>query len=314
MFMFQVIQFTSSDVSETQQSTATEQDCVADPFLECILRAYFKMQLRSDKLLFTRWHTGNSNFSGVMHNIQLNKSGLNLESVTFDLHFSVDDVALDDIFSGDHTVSLRNDFDLAHMGTNGDILEIQGSIGSQKFSYRNGEFPERYNMSFSEIRKERITDFWKAPLSSLHITYAPSMEFAAILVESHERLEELSIYFDSNAGKTPELFYQSCYMKDTSEKVLEEKFDSVVKSLLGPKPLGYPWKCLRRDKISINFDTYPKKKRSSLEVHKVLTSKLLNDDNLAVLHVFYSQKPFTCSFQLKDIQGGLNGDNCQPSS
>jgi hypothetical protein len=233
--------------------------------------------------------------------------------VTFDLHFSVDDVTLDDIFSGDRTVSLRNDFDLANMSTNGDILEIQVSMGSQKFSYRNGEFPERYNMSFSEIRKERITDFWKVPLSSLQITYAPSMEFAAILVESNERLEELSIYFDSNAGKTPELFYQSCYMKETSNMVLEEKFDSVVKSLIGPKPLGYPWKCLKRDKISINFDTYPKKKRSSMEVHKVLTSKLLNDNNLAVLHVFYSQKPFTCSYQLKDIHVGLNGDNYQPS-
>ena len=302
MFMFQVNQFSSFDIAETQEKSNIQEDCVADPFLECILRAHFKMPLRSDKLLFTRWHTEHSNFSGIAHDIELNKTGLNLESVTFDLLFNVEDVTLDDIFSGDRTVSFRNDFDLEHMTMNGDILEIHGSVGSQKFSYRNGEFPERYNMSFSEIRTERISDFWKEPLSSLQITYAPSTEFTAILIEPHERLEELSIYFHANLEKTSELFYQSCYMENTTNSILEEKFDSLVKSLLGPKPLGYPWNSLKKDKISINFDTNPKRKRSSLEVLKVRTSKLLKDDNLAVLHVFYSQKPFTCSFQVKEVK------------
>ena len=77
MFMFQVIQLSSTIGSEIQESLDLKGsrfvvECVADPFLEYIFRIYFKMPLKSDNLLLTRWHSDNSNFSGNIHNIKLN--------------------------------------------------------------------------------------------------------------------------------------------------------------------------------------------------------------------------------------------------
>jgi uncharacterized membrane protein len=93
-----------------------------DLFARLLLRHYFGLVYKQDSLYFSRWQLDGDNFYGSISKVSLHFSGFQLESIRFELIFSVQNASLDDIFSGEKTVVLRNDFDYPHMHMLGKVF------------------------------------------------------------------------------------------------------------------------------------------------------------------------------------------------
>ena len=136
MFMFQVQQppgvlspgspFLKPRGSTVSHHTALDTSVISetkvDQFTYTLLHIGFNVLLEDEKLLFSRWQLDGDNFLGNISNVRLKLNGLHLDAISFDLTFSVNNATLDDIFSGEKTVLLRNDFDTACMTMGGAYL------------------------------------------------------------------------------------------------------------------------------------------------------------------------------------------------
>ena len=81
-----------------------------------VLREMFQIAKAQDEFIFAHWHTDGDNFTGYIENVTLSfKNDLNLKWLEYDIVFTDEKATMDDIFSGEGTITMRNDFDLAHM-------------------------------------------------------------------------------------------------------------------------------------------------------------------------------------------------------
>uniref|UniRef100_A0A0G4GX38 DUF1003 domain-containing protein n=1 Tax=Chromera velia CCMP2878 TaxID=1169474 RepID=A0A0G4GX38_9ALVE len=119
--------------------------------------------------------------------------------VTYTLRLSDSTASLDDIFSGEGFVSLRNDFDVVQMNATGRILavgvEFQRHGFGQSAFFQNGDLPTRYKPAFALRRAERVTDFWKTPLRRVSIAYMPAPTVAVVRLPKGRIVRDLQVTF-----------------------------------------------------------------------------------------------------------------------
>ena len=95
-----------------------------DPFAKLLLRRAFHCNRPDDTLIFSHWHEDGDNFTGTADHVQLKSFKLKLKGMSCDLIFQHHHVTLDDVFSGEHRLVLRNDFNVQHMQVLGMFCEI----------------------------------------------------------------------------------------------------------------------------------------------------------------------------------------------
>ncbi|KAJ3211737.1 hypothetical protein HDU67_004319 [Dinochytrium kinnereticum] len=150
-----------------------------------------------DDIIFAHWHTDGDNYLGLVGNVhcELRAAG-SLRRLTYDLSFNDPSATLDDVLAGEGTVTLRNDFDLPHMRLLGRILRVEVHMKDRPVaSFTNGELPSRYKPSFFLQRIDKITDFWKSPISRLSITYSPPPQYAVLTLGPNQRMRHIRADF-----------------------------------------------------------------------------------------------------------------------
>lgn len=90
-----------------------------------LLKSQFGLETRAEPLLFSHWSGEGDNFHAVLKNTRIAySSGARIKRILYDMDFDESIAAtLDDLFSGEGTVTLRNDFDLPHMYLCGKCIE-----------------------------------------------------------------------------------------------------------------------------------------------------------------------------------------------
>ncbi|KAH6566034.1 hypothetical protein BASA50_005244 [Batrachochytrium salamandrivorans] len=156
----------------------------SDHLTKMLLRHYFDADLPGDNFVMTHWHEDGDNFSGSISDVVLDIIDRRLTQITFTLNFSEHLATMDDVFSGEGTVHLRNDFNIPHMHHYGRIAQVRAILSSGvTISFLNGELPPRYKPTFARKREERITEIWKAHIRRLTISYVPPLQVAIIDVD-----------------------------------------------------------------------------------------------------------------------------------
>lgn len=124
---------------------------------------------------FTHRHSNGSNFRCTISEVRLKLRNGHLRGVEYTLSPTDPTASLDDLLSGDSTVTLRNDLSIPSQShPHGRIARIEVIFASgQKEVWTNGRVPPRYKPSFAMKREERLVELWKKPVSSLRISYAP---------------------------------------------------------------------------------------------------------------------------------------------
>ncbi|KAJ3332990.1 hypothetical protein HDU76_012333 [Blyttiomyces sp. JEL0837] len=159
-----------------------------------------------DVMVFAHWHTDGDNFFGNVENVRfdIRYPGV-VKRIVYDLVFDDATATLDDVFSGEGTVALRNDMDVVHMHMSGRILrlEVHPRGSGPVTAFANGDLPSRYKSAFYLKREDKITDFWKAPLQKVNITYSPPHQAAILHLRAGQCLERFRIDFfpSSNVEK-----------------------------------------------------------------------------------------------------------------
>lgn len=154
-------------------STSTD----SDTHLLHLLRAASGQLVPS--FLFSHWHHSGDNFSANISSILTTFKHGRARSVEYDLVPSDAAASLDDLFAGEGTVFLRNDFDLPEQDSRGGrIARVDAFFknGGGSAGFVNGRAPARYVPSFGTERSARIADLWKKPLERVRITYSPSSD------------------------------------------------------------------------------------------------------------------------------------------
>ncbi|KAJ3220657.1 hypothetical protein HK099_004121 [Clydaea vesicula] len=195
-----------------------------DDHTTMLFRHYFSKPESDDNLLFSHWAEEGDNFYGFIKNVKVEVENLKLgthksrgwlevgggvrrdfsakvlKRITYEVDFGDQKANLDDIFSGDGTVKLRNDFEIDHMNTNGririvDIYSKEKPLHAHTF--QNGDLPTRYQPSFSKNfkRSERISDFWRTNLSKIGITYSPPHQASVISIGEGFRVTNIKVEF-----------------------------------------------------------------------------------------------------------------------
>ncbi|KAJ3116911.1 hypothetical protein HDU96_008430 [Phlyctochytrium bullatum] len=150
-----------------------------------------------DDIIFAHWHTDGDNYLGLVGNVfcEMRANG-SVRRLVYELEFNDPSATLDDVLAGEGTVTLRNDFDLPHMMLMGRILRVEVHMKDRPpVSFANGELPPRYKPSFYLQRKDKITDFWKHPVTRLQITYAPPPQIAVLVLGRNQRLRHIRADF-----------------------------------------------------------------------------------------------------------------------
>lgn len=140
-----------------------------------------------------------------------------LHSISFAIVFSTPTATLDDLFAGQETVTLRNDFNIACMDHKGSFTSFSAKIADGVVHLHNGSLPARYKPVFDRKRIDRITDLWKTKLESLHLKYISPPQSAQLRVENSAQLT-LTIHLT-----TQKKF--SLYMNRSIVHELEVEFD-----------------------------------------------------------------------------------------
>lgn len=251
-------------------------EMVPDEHSRLLLRNYYDIQDDDDTLLFSAWHGAGDNFVGIISNVKLEFEKQRtststviefqrqtLKTVVYDLIFEDSNATLDDLFSGEGIISMRNDFDLPHAHLRGRILKIDiHTVDGKRHSYLNGTLPARYKPSFSTNfkRAERITDFWKLIISKLVISYAPPVFATTLVVPDNVSMKNIVIDFfkpddhDSQSNSKSQVstpsnifmmrvdFETQDYLKDISNDVLDESKWQIIGSTVFKKQEVYRFK------------------------------------------------------------------------
>jgi hypothetical protein len=59
-------------------------------------------------------------------------------------------------------------------------------------TYTPLDLPTRYKSTFGVRRQDKITDFWKTPVTKIRITYVPTRPCLSLCLNDNQRLVELS--------------------------------------------------------------------------------------------------------------------------
>ncbi|KAJ3116909.1 hypothetical protein HDU96_008428 [Phlyctochytrium bullatum] len=164
------------------------------------------------KFQFAHWHTDGESFSGTIQNVRVELRGASvLKKLTYDLTFSDPAATLDDVFSGEGTVMLRNDFDLKYMALGGKLATIVvHSKDRAPTTYNNGDLPPRYKTVFSNYKRaDKISDAWKQPITRLTLGYVPPYPAAVLTVKANQSVRRLRFDF----FHSPRLKTATVYMK-----------------------------------------------------------------------------------------------------
>jgi hypothetical protein len=187
-------------------------ECSPDGHTRLLLRSHFGKARPDDVFLFSHWHHDGDNFSGRVENVQIeykkyptpsirNVEG-KIKHVTYDVTLSDPTASLDDIFSGDQNLTLRNDFDLEHMSMQGTLKRVDVVFGDgTKCCIINGQVPPRYKPAFAMHRVDKVTEFWKKPVAKVAITYQPPHQ--AILCRLAEKQTMKGIVAQFFSGQLP---------------------------------------------------------------------------------------------------------------
>ncbi|TPX36703.1 hypothetical protein SmJEL517_g01207 [Synchytrium microbalum] len=237
-----------------------------------LLKHQFGLEMYPEPILFSHWSGEGDNYHGQLTNSRAAySSGARIKRIVYDLEFDESMMAtLDDIFSGEGSVSLRNDFDMPHMYLGGRILalEIHSKDGSV-VSHTNGDMPTRYKPSFAPRRRDKIADFWKTPITRVTITYSPPWQVAVLVLKPGQIMESLDANFfpphhlsankelittpttGAAAGRSspsgdstsapPATPYLYMYSEVSSESTTPDP-EKYLKAILGPRPLPASWK------------------------------------------------------------------------
>jgi hypothetical protein len=167
-------------------------EIVPDQHTLLLLRKWFNIPDQDDEMVFAHWHNEGDNFIGKASNVVLEFkfNRLAIRRIGYELMLSDATASLDDVFSGEGTVYLRNDFDLKHMDMQGHITDVTVHINGHEQSYVNGELPSRYKPAFTVSRSERVADLWKTHIHRLFIKYNPPQQIAFVCIREDERKRE----------------------------------------------------------------------------------------------------------------------------
>ncbi|KAJ3029709.1 UNVERIFIED_CONTAM: hypothetical protein HDU68_011322 [Siphonaria sp. JEL0065] len=158
-----------------------------------------------DTMVFAHWHTDGDNFMGTVENVrfEVRNPGI-VKRITYDILFKADSGAtMDDVFAGEGTVTLRNDLDVKYMSLLGRIIRVEIQPKDKApVSFANGDLPSRYKSTFFLKRSDKITDFWKTPITRVNLTYTPPYQAAVLHLKQGQTISKLRVDFFPNPGVT----------------------------------------------------------------------------------------------------------------
>jgi hypothetical protein len=204
-----------------------------DPFTLFLLRKYFSFSTPDLNLTFSKWSLDGEIILGQVSNVKLNTKDCQMESIEFTIDFDSTNVTMDDLFSGDKTVSIRNDFDALHMNALGQILKIQLEFTNNSFQtsiFTNGDLPSRYKTSFGTKRSEKITDLWKAPLARITISYCPPNQLIVIQLKEQQIIEKFSVQISKSGNDRPDLYLKAFQKSD----IVDVDVNTIMREMVGP--------------------------------------------------------------------------------
>lgn len=166
----------------------------SDELTRMLLRYHDNLQTSSDSFIFSHWHQvllhiliinqDGDNFTGTIQNVVVNKTDSTINNIQFTLTFSTPTATLDDVFAGQETVVLRNEFNIPCMDQKGQFSTFVVKTADGVHHLRNGNLPPRYKAVFSRQRSDRITDLWKAYVECIILKYIPPPQLSQLSVDS----------------------------------------------------------------------------------------------------------------------------------
>ncbi|KAJ3308105.1 hypothetical protein HDV04_001741 [Boothiomyces sp. JEL0838] len=206
-------------------------ETIYDPLAHALLDKYVN-PAQDFSFIFSHWHQDGDNFSGNIEHVELDKDDDGqIQQIRFKIKFGTTKATLDDIFSGEGNVTLRNDFNVPEMSPHGRFSFFQIPMNDQFISVTNGEFPPRYKPVFSRVREDRITEFWKTHFGQIYLAYIPPAQFATITVPPEKMLGMvLTLHPDTNAQQW------DVYLYKHREDIEFDLLNSVV-----TRPLSSDW-------------------------------------------------------------------------
>jgi hypothetical protein len=90
-------------------------------------------------------------------------------------------------------------------------------------------------------RNDRISDFWKVPHKRIRITYVPSNPYSIYHVPRGQTLRNVSITLHPSQEAPNSAVYFKTWHFSGEVGDNQEITDTILKSIVGPRPLGSEW-------------------------------------------------------------------------
>ncbi|KAJ3169920.1 hypothetical protein HDU88_000562 [Geranomyces variabilis] len=173
---------------------------IRDDHLGMLLRAHYGVSRPGDTLIFSRWHDEGDNYLGTLSDVCFEWRSKSdalpaLRHLQYTISFPRGMASMDDVFSGEGMLNLRNDFDMAETSLRGRITSI--IVHTSQFrvhTFVNGNVPARYKPTTLPQRADHISDLFKQPLDRVVLTYRPPLAHAAItLAQEHQTLRDVRV-------------------------------------------------------------------------------------------------------------------------
>ncbi|KAI8914154.1 hypothetical protein EDD86DRAFT_273266 [Gorgonomyces haynaldii] len=155
-------------------------ETIPDPLTVLLLKHIFEKRPES-QFIFSHWHQDGDNYTGDIRDVSVEIADSELVSIDFWIDFTTKST-LDDMFSGEGHVHLRNDFNLDYMQPRGQFRGFELPLPAPYSTIENGDFPPRYKPVFSRVRQDRITDLWKTHFHTIRCFYAPTRQVCSVTV------------------------------------------------------------------------------------------------------------------------------------
>ncbi|KAJ3109142.1 hypothetical protein HDU97_008541 [Phlyctochytrium planicorne] len=185
-------------------------EIIRDDHARALLSLAYGAGKPEKKLMFSHWHTEGEGFPGVVSNVKVELKGVGLvKRITYSIKFEDVKATLDDILSGEGTVALRNDFDSKDLVQTGKIATVTiHRKDSKPVTYANGDLPPRYKSNFENYKRaDRVSEFWKLPITQLIISYIPTYQGAALSLKANQTVRRIRVDFAQAVGfKSASLF------------------------------------------------------------------------------------------------------------
>ncbi|KAJ3318780.1 hypothetical protein HDV06_007031 [Boothiomyces sp. JEL0866] len=235
-----LIKITDANPTPSPENEVISRETEFDPLTNALLKSAVTGE-NSCEFIFSHWHQDGDNFSGHIDDIELTRDNQgNVTLIRFKLTFGTIKATLDDVFSGEGTVTLRNDFNVPEMNPLGAFSGFKIPINNQMLIINNGEFPPRYKPVFSRVREDRINDIWKTHIDHIYMSYVPPQQFTTITVPEFKSLAlNLTLY--------PEIDTEGWNVYAYKHK--EGETNDILKEVLA-RPLSEGWQHI----VNLNDD------------------------------------------------------------